>query len=90
MLQLDDNALQQLIADERQQLYGRHDEALSVHITRWPEALPHYSIELERVLKTLPSLPRGVGLVGNYLGRIGLTGMVERAARVAENFSHNL
>jgi len=90
VLQLDDNALQQLIADERQQLYGRHDEALSVHITRWPEALPHYSIELERVLKTLPSLPRGVGLVGNYLGRIGLTGLVERAARVAENFSHNL
>ena len=90
VLQLDDNALQQLIADERQQLYGRHEEPLAVHLTRWPEALPHYSTELERVLTTLPSLPREVGLVGNYLGRIGLTGMVERAAQVAATFSNRL
>ena len=87
VLQLDDNSLQQLIAHERQQLYGRHEETLGVHITRWPEALPHYSTELERVLTTLPAPPRDVGLVGNYLGRIGLTGMVERAARVAGNLS---
>ena len=90
VLQLDDNTLQQLIANERQQLYGRHEEVLDIHITRWPEALPHYSTDLERVLTTLPSLPRGVGLVGNYLGRIGLTGMVERAAQVAGNFSKQL
>lgn len=90
VLQLDDNELQQLIANERQQLYGRHEEPLDVHLTRWPEALPHYSTELEQVLTTLPSLPRGVGLVGNYLGRIGLTGMVERAAQVAGNFSNKL
>ncbi len=90
VLQLDDESLQQLIAREREQLYGRHEEALDVHLTRWPEALPHYSIELERVLTTLPALPRDVGLVGNYLGRIGLTGMVERAARVAGNFSKAL
>lgn len=90
VLQLDDNALQQLIAREREHLYGRHEEALAVHLTRWPEALPHYSTELERVLTTLPTLPREVGLVGNYLGRIGLTGMVERAASVAGKFSNTL
>lgn len=90
ILQLDNHALQQLIAQERQQLFGRHEEALDVHFTRWPEALPHYSTELERVLTTLPSIPPQVGLVGNYLGRIGLTGMVERAAQVAGNFSNNL
>jgi protoporphyrinogen oxidase len=71
-------------------LYGRHEEPLEVHFTRWPEALPHYSTDLERVLTTLPALPREVGLVGNYLGRIGLTGMVERAAQVAGNFSNRL
>ncbi len=90
LLQLDDSALQQLIAGEREHLYGRHEEALAVHLTRWPEALPHYSTELERVLTTLPALPREVGLVGNYLGRIGLTGMVERAASVAGKFSNTL
>ena len=90
VLQLDNHALRQLIAHERQQLYGRHEEALDVHLTRWPEALPHYSTELERVLTTFPALPREVQLVGNYLGRIGLTGMVERAAQVAQNFSNKL
>ena len=87
VLQQDDSGLQELIADERQRLYGRHEEPLATHLTRWPEALPHYSIELERVLKTLPPIPPQVGLVGNYLGRIGLTGIIERAAQVAENFS---
>jgi protoporphyrinogen oxidase len=67
-------------------LYGRHDEALAIHITRWPAALPHYSIELERNLSTLPPAPPQVGLVGNYLGRIGLSGIIERAAAVAGNF----
>lgn len=83
----DDNALLELIADERQRLYGGHEKALATHLTRWPEALPHYSIELERVLKTFPPISPQVGLVGNYLGRIGLTGIIERAARVAENLS---
>ncbi len=90
VLQLDDNALQQLLADERRQLHGRHEEALEIHITRWAEALPHYSTDLERVLTTLPSLPPGIGLVGNYLGRIGLNGIVERAAQVARNFGNNV
>lgn len=87
VLQQDDSALRELIADERQRLYGRHEAPLATHLTRWPEALPHYSIELERVLKTLPPIPPQVGLVGNYLGRIGLTGIIERAAQVAGNFS---
>jgi oxygen-dependent protoporphyrinogen oxidase len=86
VLQQGDSALLELIADERQRLYGRHEEPLATHLTRWPEALPHYSIELERVLKTFPPIPPQVGLVGNYLGRIGLTGIVERAAQVAGNF----
>ena len=86
VLQLDDQALQQLIVAERQHLYGGHDEALAIHITRWPAALPHYSIELERILSKLPPAPPQVGLVGNYLGRIGLSGIIERAAAVAGNF----
>lgn len=83
---LDDDALHALIAVERERLYGRHDLPLEIHLTRWPEALPHYSTELERVLTTLPPLPCGVRLVGNYLGRIGLTRIVDLAARVAASF----
>ena len=49
--------------------------------------LPHYSIELERVLTTLPALPPNMQLVGNYLGRIGLAKILERAAYVVDHFS---
>jgi len=88
VLQLNDDALQQLIAVERQQLHGHPADALSVHITRWPKALPHYSTDLERILTTLPPMPREIALVGNYLGRIGLAGIIERAAHVAAGFAN--
>jgi oxygen-dependent protoporphyrinogen oxidase len=86
ILKLNDAALLALLRSERERLVGRHEETLATHITRWPKALPHYSIELERVLKTLHSLPTDIKLVGNYLGRIGLAGIIERAAQVAGAF----
>lgn len=73
-----------LIATERERFYGKQDRPLEIHVTRWPNALPHYSIEFEKVLTTLPAPPDNISLVGNYLGRIGLAKILERAAVVAE------
>ena len=86
VLELTDAELAGLIASGRQRFYATNDPPLDVHVTRWPRALPHYSIELERVLVTSPSPPENIALVGNYLGRIGLAKILERAAVVAENF----
>jgi protoporphyrinogen/coproporphyrinogen III oxidase len=90
VVNLSDQELAHLIADERKRFFGRHDPVLRVQITRWPNALPHYSIELERALATLPPPPPNIALVGNYLGRIGLGKILERAACVAEDFSASL
>jgi protoporphyrinogen/coproporphyrinogen III oxidase len=86
IVQLSDPDLIKLIAGERERLYGEHHEPIGVHLTNWPEALPHYSIDLERILTQLPDPPASVALVGNYLGRIGLAKLVERAAVVAKEF----
>jgi oxygen-dependent protoporphyrinogen oxidase len=86
IVDLTDSQLIELIKSEREKLYGEHREAIGSHITSWPEALPHYSIELERILTQLPPPPPNVGMVGNYLGRIGLAKLVERAAFVAGKF----
>jgi oxygen-dependent protoporphyrinogen oxidase len=86
IVRLSDPQLIELISSERQRLFGEHDEAIGIHITSWPEALPHYSIELERILTRLPAPPANVGMVGNYLGRIGLAKLIERAAFVAGKF----
>ena len=72
-----------LIASERERFYGKKDQPLGSQVTRWPSALPHYSIELEKTLTALPAPPRDISLVGNYLGRIGLAKILERAAVVA-------
>jgi oxygen-dependent protoporphyrinogen oxidase len=76
----------ELIAAERERFYGRRDDSLDIHITRWPNALPHYTVDLERILTALPPPPSNIALVGNYLGRIGLAKILERAAVVAADF----
>lgn len=80
-----DDEIRQTIRLDRERFYGLRAEPLAVHITRWPNALPHYSIELERILAALPAPPENIALVGNYLGRIGLAKILERAAYVVEN-----
>ncbi|HXI62847.1 MAG TPA: FAD-dependent oxidoreductase [Pyrinomonadaceae bacterium] len=87
VVNLSDEAFAEIIAAERQRFYGKHDEALDVRITRWPNALPHYTVELEKILTTLPPPPENIALVGNYLGRIGLAKILERAAVVADDFA---
>ena len=84
VVNLSDEAFAEIIVAERQRFYGRHDEVLDVRITRWPNALPHYTVELENILTTLPPPPENIALVGNYLGRIGLAKILERAAVVAD------
>src|SRR5205823_6019798 len=76
-----------LIANERERLRKHADEPLSSHVTFWREALPHYSIELESSLRGFPSLPSNLALVGNYLGGIGLSQIIDRAASVAAQFA---
>jgi oxygen-dependent protoporphyrinogen oxidase len=90
IVDMSDRELMQLIATERKTLYGEDHEPMGIHLTTWPEALPHYSIDLERILTTLPAPPPNVALVGNYLGRIGLAKLVERAAFVAKEFRKTL
>lgn len=84
VVKLTDAEFADLIASERERFYRKKDQTLDIYVTRWPNALPHYSIEFEKVLTTLPAPPGNVSLVGNYLGRIGLAKILERAAVVAE------
>ena len=84
VIELTDEQFRDLIAVERAKFYGQRDEPLAFYVNRRPKAIPHYTIELEQILTALPRPPKNIALVGNYLGRIGLAKLIERAAVVAE------
>lgn len=90
IIELSDDRFSDLIATERKRFYGKRDEPLGLYINRRPKSIPHYTIELERTLSNLPAPPANVALVGNYLGRIGLAKLIERAAVVAEDCQNRL
>ena len=70
------------IDEERAIAFGGRGERLEAVITRWPEALPHYTRELESRLPHFIENRENVFLIGNYLGQIGLGKILERASRL--------
>ena len=80
----DDDRLVQTIGADRHRLTGRDATPLSVHITRWPEAIPIYDRAILAIAPALESLPPWLGLAGNYLGRIGVAALLEQSAAAAD------
>ena len=72
-----------MLAADRRRLTGRDSTPLSLHITRWPEAIPVYDAAIRKVAPALGSLPPWLGLAGNYLGRIGVAALLEQAGAAA-------
>jgi protoporphyrinogen oxidase len=73
-----ENRILEAIATDREKLSGRRDVPMESHIYFWDKALPLYNVELCQILKKL-ELPRGLWLQGNYLGKIGIAGLIERS-----------
>jgi oxygen-dependent protoporphyrinogen oxidase len=79
----DDGRLVEALAADRCRLTGRDATPLSIHITRWPVAIPVYDAAIRGVAPALESLPPWLGLAGNYLGRIGVAALREQGAAAA-------
>jgi oxygen-dependent protoporphyrinogen oxidase len=75
-----------LILDDRVRLFSRFDRPVETVIQRWPRALPHYTVELKHALERI-QLPDQVFLTGNYLGRIGLSRILELNSELAEKIA---
>ena len=86
----DDARLLSALADDRQKVAGRLDRPLSVHVTRWPAAIPVYDEAILGVAAAMPALPEWLCLSGNYLGRIGVAALLEQAAAAASRLARHL
>jgi oxygen-dependent protoporphyrinogen oxidase len=79
----DDAGLLDLIRRDRRKLANREAEFLDAKVSRWPNGIPCYDLALEEFLSSgvLDGLAKnGIFLHGNYLGRLGLSGIVDRSA----------
>lgn len=87
LLNLSDAELIRMILKDRQRLTEREEEAPTlVQISRWPKALPHYTVEWEAALRELTPEPP-LFLHGNYLGQLGLSGILGRSRSLAHEIA---
>ena len=77
-------ALTVTLRDDRRLLTGDDRAPLSVHPTIWPEAIPVYGEAVLETAAARQTLPPWLSVAGNYLGRIGVTGLLDIAAEAAE------
>jgi oxygen-dependent protoporphyrinogen oxidase len=79
-----DAEIERAVREELEALLGVRGEPVRVVISRWPRAIPQYSVELPSVWRlareTWCAAP-GHLLCGNYTGEVSLRGMIERAAQ---------
>ncbi len=90
---LSETHIKDKLVSERQIIYDEKTAPLHLQITRWPQALPHYSLELKQILSELKPM-KNIWLHGNYLGGIGLSKILKRshdlAAEIAQKKELNL
>ncbi len=72
VVDLSEKSILTLVAEDRLKLCGYEQSPLAWHISKWPQAIPKYSLDLERHLPNLKSKVPRLHLNGNYLGSIGL------------------
>lgn len=89
IMKLTDQGLTALLAEERKTIFQKSDAPAEVFIKRWPEGLPHYDLILEDVLSDLPKA-KDIWLHGNWLGGIGLSKILERSDRLADQIAAEL
>ena len=83
VVHLSEDHLEALMDRDRQLLCGRSVAPAARVVHRWRAALPHFDLQLESVRACGFDLPKGVFLVGNYVGGIGVPMLLEQAASVA-------
>jgi oxygen-dependent protoporphyrinogen oxidase len=83
LLERSDADLTRAIYEDRDKLCGgRLKEALSWHISKWPRAIPHYTLAWQKQLEALEVEPP-LFLHGNYLGHLGLARIYSRSRQLA-------
>ena len=80
---LDEEDLRRRLDADRAVLTGRAERPVAVYMTPHPNALPLYDAAVLGAAAAIQELPPTLALVGNWLGSIGLSRLVEAGAAAA-------
>ena len=83
VVHLSDEKIRELIEKESAKIFGRARKIVDISVHKWEQVLPHYSVELEKILPEL-KMPNNIFLHGNYLGGIGMSKIIERSIELAQ------
>lgn len=92
VLGLGDEELIAVILQDRAKLLGSKGteivSPLATHITRWKTALPHCTLILRDALQSpelgMLATEKEIFLMGNYMGKLGLSGILETASQLPQ------
>lgn len=76
-------ALTAALRVDRRVVTGVDVAPVAVYPTIWPEAIPVYNTAVLDAAKTLSTLPPWLAVAGNYLGKIGVAGLLDVASDAA-------
>lgn len=73
------------INSDRSKFLNSNQRVINFKISHWPEAFPLYGKELEGFLKQKIDLPKNVWITGNYLGNLGLSGILNQNSSLSND-----
>lgn len=79
---LTDQELLNIVIEERSRVTGLRTHPVHFRVTRWPSALPHFTVEMEDAALRFRPNRGNLYCLGNYTGGIGLAKILEQAARL--------
>ena len=77
------------VAADRRAFCGRDDEPIALHAADAPSLLPVYDAAVLGAQSALSTLPPWLGVTGNYLGKLGVSGLLEVAAETATRLTRS-
>jgi oxygen-dependent protoporphyrinogen oxidase len=83
----DERRLWDAVAADRRVLTRRFDEPVAVVATVRRDAIPLYGMEIATIRDDLRTLPPWLALAGNYMGRLGVSKLVDVAAEAADRIA---
>ncbi|MFT6603610.1 MAG: protoporphyrinogen oxidase, partial [Bacteriovoracaceae bacterium] len=76
--ELSNEKLLEAILKDREKVFKTDQSPIDLQVNHWPKAFPLYGPELELFLSREFALPKPAYLTGNYLGNLGLSGIIEQ------------